>query len=130
MYTRCRFYNSQSCSSEALASTTPASFPYSRWNILNHFCRWQLALFKTISTLVFFLLRRGFSAFVSSVVNPWHFGTDQGPWIRTTDLRIRIQIRRILLFSSVAFKMATKLFLLISFQRYIYNQSSQIKSHK
>ncbi len=28
----------------------------------------------------------------SSVVDPWHFGTDPDPPIRTTDLRIRIQI--------------------------------------
>ena len=39
----------------------------------------------------------------SSVLDPWHFGTDPYPWIRTTDLRIRI-----LLFSSVADKMPTK----------------------
>jgi hypothetical protein len=37
------------------------------------------------------------------VVDPWHFGTDPHPWIRTTDIRIRI-----LLFSSVADKMPTK----------------------
>ncbi len=46
-----------------------------------------------------------------SVVNRWHFGMDPEPWIRVTDLRIRIRItdfRRILLFPSVADKMLTK----------------------
>jgi hypothetical protein len=37
------------------------------------------------------------------LVEPWHSGPDPDPRIRTTDLRIRI-----LLFSSVAFKMPTK----------------------
>ncbi len=41
----------------------------------------------------------------SSVVDPWHFGTDPDQGIRTTDFRIRI---RLLLFSSVADKMPTK----------------------
>ncbi len=36
-------------------------------------------------------------------VDPWHFGTDPDPRIRTADLRIRI-----LLFSSVAEKDAKK----------------------
>ncbi len=40
------------------------------------------------------------------IVDPWHFGTDQG--IHTTDLCIRIRIR-ILLFSSVTFKKPTKI---------------------
>ncbi len=43
-----------------------------------------------------------------SVVDPWHFGTD--PYrIRNTDFRIQLWIRiRILLFSSVAFKIPIK----------------------
>ncbi len=36
-------------------------------------------------------------------MDPWYFGTQPDPRIRTTELRIRI---RILLFSSVAFKMS------------------------
>jgi hypothetical protein len=39
----------------------------------------------------------------SSVPDPWHFGTDPYPWIRTSDLRIQI-----LHFSSVIFKTPTK----------------------
>ncbi len=42
-----------------------------------------------------------------SVADPWHFATDPDPWIRTSDSPIRIHIR-ILLFSSVTFKTATK----------------------
>ncbi len=46
---------------------------------------------------------------LSSVEDPWHFGTDLDPRIRNTDLRIRIRLRiRILLFLSEAFKMRTK----------------------
>jgi hypothetical protein len=38
--------------------------------------------------------------------DPRHFGTDPDPWIRTTDLWIRIRLR-ILLFSSATFKIST-----------------------
>jgi hypothetical protein len=41
----------------------------------------------------------------SSVVDPWYFGTDPDPRIRASDQWIRI---RILLFSSLTFKMPTK----------------------
>ncbi len=43
----------------------------------------------------------------TSVVDPWHVGTDPDPRVRTTDLRIRI-----LLFTSVMFKMPTKKYFL------------------
>ncbi len=48
--------------------------------------------------------------FQISVPDPWHFGMDPDPRIRTYDLRIRL---RILLFSSVTFEMPTKKFLLL-----------------
>jgi hypothetical protein len=65
-----------------------------------------------------------------SVVDPWHFvPTHPDPRIRTTDLRIRIRLR-ILLFSSVLFKMG----LIICFAYYLLKvhlrQSSKIRSHK
>jgi hypothetical protein len=41
----------------------------------------------------------------TSVEDPWHFGTDADPGIRANDLRIRF---RILLFSSMDFKIPTK----------------------
>ncbi len=63
----------------------------------------------------------------SSVPDPWHFGMDPdpGPRIHASDWRIWIRIR-ILLFSSLTFKTPTitnvfeKVFLLITFWRYIY----------
>ncbi len=64
-----------------------------------------------------------------SIVDPWHFGTDPG--IRTTDLTVRI-----LLFSSVTFKMPTKFnffyvfCLLPYFLKVHLHYSSKIKSHK
>jgi hypothetical protein len=69
-----------------------------------------------------------------SVVDPWHFGTDPDQRhfgtdpdqrIRTTDLRIRI-----LLFSSVTFKMTTQIFFSLSlFGGVNLHHSSKI-SHK
>ncbi len=62
---------------------------------------------------------------LTSVPDPWHFGTDPDSQIRIFDQKIRIRIR-ILLFSSVTFKMPTKnnlflqVFMLIPFWRYIY----------
>jgi|LakMenEpi03Aug12_release.lakeMendotaPanAssembly.Ray.scaffolds.fasta_scaffold163887_1 hypothetical protein len=62
----------------------------------------------------------------SSVVDPCNFGIDPDPRIHTTHLRIRIRIwLRILLFSSVADKIPTRIsflqsFLLITLWRYIY----------
>ncbi len=47
-----------------------------------------------------------------NVADPWHFGTDPDPRIRTSDKRILI---RILLFSSVTFKMAIEKNFLIFF---------------
>jgi hypothetical protein len=78
------------------------------------------------------LSKRVLGVLSSSFVDPWHFGTDSDPRIRTTGLRILI---RILLFSSVAFKISTKIsFLLFTFWRYLYNvhlhKSSKIKRHK
>jgi hypothetical protein len=65
----------------------------------------------------------------SSVVDPWHFGMDQSPVSRipVTDLRIRIR-----LFSSVAFKMPTKISFFLSFFAYYFlkvhlHQSPKIK---
>ncbi len=74
----------------------------------------------------------------TSVVDPWHFGTEPDPRIRTTDLWIRI---RILLFSSVAFKMPTKKlvfflgFLLMTFWRNctctsVFKDIKSWRSHK
>jgi hypothetical protein len=45
----------------------------------------------------------------SSVPDPWHFGTDPDPWIRTLDLRIRIWLR-ILLFSDSKMPTQNKFF--------------------
>jgi hypothetical protein len=45
------------------------------------------------------------------VLDLWHFGTDPDPRVRTTDLRIRI-----LLFSSVSFKMLIKVFFFLLFE--------------
>ncbi len=44
--------------------------------------------------------------FLTSVPNPWHFGTDSDPWIRTSDKRMQLKI--LLFFSSVTIKMPTK----------------------
>ncbi len=77
----------------------------------------------------------------SNVLDPRYFGTDPDPRIRTTDLRIRIQIR---LFSSVADKQPTKNFskgflLTIFFvkvplpmvhYRYVFKDKKSKRSHK
>jgi hypothetical protein len=71
----------------------------------------------------------------TSVENPWHFGTDADQGIRATDLRIRI---RILLFSSMDFKIPTKkLFYKVKFFSLLLvegtrtlHQSSKKKNHK
>ncbi len=47
-----------------------------------------------------------FCIILNSVPDPWHFGTDPDPRISTSDQRIRIRLR-ILLFSSMTFKMPT-----------------------
>ncbi len=67
-------------------------------------------------------------------MDPWHFGTDLDPRIRTTDLWIRKRIR-ILLFSSVADKMPTENFflLLITFSgtfTSVFNDKKSKGSHK
>ncbi len=58
---------------------------------------------------------------VTSVADPWNFGTDLDPLIQTSDLWIRIWIRMqiwILLFSSVTFKTSTKFIFLSKFVWY------------
>jgi hypothetical protein len=67
---------------------------------------------------------------LSSVVDSC--GTNRDPQIRTTKLRIRLQIG-ILLFSSVAFKMSTNKssnFFAFYFLKVNLHQSSHIKGHK
>jgi len=59
-----------------------------------------------------------------SVVNPCHICTDLDPWTRTTDFRIWI---RILLFSSGTFKMPTKFFCLLLFERNLHESLKFIK---
>jgi hypothetical protein len=56
---------------------------------------------------------------LGSVADPWHFGADPDPWIRTSGLRIRIRLRlrlRILVFSSVTFKTTHKFICLLLFE--------------
>ncbi len=73
--------------------------------------------------------------------DPWHFGLDPDPRIHSSDWWIQIRIRmriRILLFSSLIFKALTKtnlkkVFLLITFRRYIYiifKDKKSNRSHK
>ncbi len=62
-----------------------------------------------------------------SVADPWHFGTDPDPRIRTSDKRILI---RILLLSSVTFKTAIFLiFFAYFFLKLHLHHFSKIKSH-
>jgi hypothetical protein len=55
---------------------------------------------------------------ITSIIDPWHFGKDPDPRIRTTDIRIRLWIR-ILLFTSVAAKMPKKLKLGVFFSKFL-----------
>ncbi len=59
----------------------------------------------------------------TSVVDPWHFGTDPDPQIRTTDLRMRI-----LLFLSVTFKFFY--FLLFEYTLHQSSRQNVIKQYK
>ncbi len=71
-----------------------------------------------------------------SVADPWHFGTDPGPVlrIRKSDWRIRNRLRirlRILLLTSVTFKMATKNYFFAYYVLKLHlHLFSKIKSHK
>ncbi len=75
---------------------------------------------------------------LGSVPDPWHFGVDPDPRIHASDLWIRI---RILLFSSLTFKMPantnflTQFFLLVTFWRssvhlHYFSKKKVKKSHK
>jgi hypothetical protein len=66
---------------------------------------------------------------LSSLADPCHIGIDPDPRIRTSAQKIRL---RILLFSSVTFKIATKnyLFFAYYFLKLYLHHFSKIKSHK
>ncbi len=73
----------------------------------------------------------------TSIVDPWHFGTDTDLQIHATDLRIGIWILLwiliwILLFTSVTFKMPTKNNFLLTyyFLKVHLHYSSKIERHK
>ncbi len=89
--------------------------------LLQSFCSqpWPSNPNAALSRMMLFILVL-FPFLVFIVVDPWHFGMDPDPRIRSTDIRIGI---RILLFSSVTFKMPTKnnfLFCLLLFEANIY----------
>ncbi len=64
------------------------------------------------------------------VVDPWHFGTDPDPRIRTPVLWVRIRIR-IVPFSSVGDKMPTnKFFCLFVFEGYIFTSVFTFRDKK
>ncbi len=61
----------------------------------------------------------------TSVVDPWHFGTDPDPRIRSPYPWLRL-----LLIPSVTFKMPTKKVFFLHFLKVHSHHSSKIKSHK